>query len=238
MTTEHSSEMSLQEQLAALRARAKAAMPSEIIVSMQRDLETLARSGLAQQSVQVGEQAPDFTLPDALGQPVTLSALLKQGPVVVAFYRGEWCPYCNLQLRAYQRILPQIQELGAFLVAVSPQTPDHTLSIVEKKQLVFPVLSDRGNIVARRYRLVFRVPDTTRLIYQQQFGINLPAFNGDESWELPIPGTFIVDQQAQVRLAFVDVDYTHRLDPSALLEGLHELALKPGAGIACCGVIR
>ncbi|MBF6596562.1 MAG: AhpC/TSA family protein [Thermaceae bacterium] len=221
--------MSLQEQLAALQARGRAAMPSEIIVSMQRDLETLARSGLAQQSIQVGEQAPDFTLPDALGQPVTLSARLVQGPVVVAFYRGEWCPYCNLQLRAYQRMLPQLQELGASLVAISPQTPDHTLSLVEQQQLAFPVLSDRGNTVARRCRLIFSVPDVTRLIYQQQFGIDLPAFNGDDSWELPIPGTFLLDQQAKVRLAFVDVDYTHRLEPSALLEGLRELALKPEA---------
>ncbi len=216
--------MSLQEQLAALVARGKAVTPSEILVSMQRDLETLARSGLAQKSVQVGEQAPDFTLPDALGQPVTLSARLLQGPVVVAFYRGEWCPYCNVQLRAYQRMLPQIQELGASLVAISPQTPDHTLSLVEKQQLAFPVLSDLGNTVARLYRLVFRVPDNTRFIYQQKFGINLPAFNGDDSWELPIPGTFLLDQRGKVRLAFVDVDYTHRLEPSALLEGLRELA--------------
>jgi peroxiredoxin len=129
-----------------------------------------------------------------------------------------------VQLRAYQRILPQIQELGASLVAISPQTPDHTLSLVEKQQLAFPVVSDRGNTVARRYRLVFRVPDTTRLIYQQQFGLDLPAFNGDESWELPIPGTFLLDQQGTVRLAFVDVDYTHRLEPFALLAGLRELA--------------
>jgi peroxiredoxin len=224
MTAKHTAEMSLQEQLAALQARGKAGMPSEIQVSMQRDLETLARSGLAHQNVQVGEQAPDFTLPDALGQPVTLSARLLQGPVVVAFYRGEWCPYCNVQLRAYQRILPQIQELGARLVAISPQTADHTLSLVEKQQLAFPVLSDLGNTVARRYRLVFRVPDNTRFIYQQKFGINLPAFNGDESWELPIPGTFLVDQRGKVRLAYVDVDYTHRLEPSALLEELRDLA--------------
>ncbi len=92
--------------------------------------------------------------------------------------------------------------------------------------LAFPVLSDLGNTVARRYRLVFRVPDTTRLIYQQQWGIHLPAFNGDDSWELPIPVTFLLDQQAKVRLAFVDVDYTHRLEPSALLQGLRELAGK------------
>lgn len=130
----------------------------------------------------------------------------------------------TVQLHAYQHILPQIQELRASLVAISPQTPDHTLSMVEKQQLAFPVLSDLGNTVARRYRLVFSVPDTTRLIYQQKFGINLPAFNGDDSWELPIPGTFLLDQQAKVRLAFVDVDYTHRLEPSALLEGLRELA--------------
>src|SRR5229473_2596027 len=196
---------------------------------MQRDLETLARSGLAQQSIQVGEQAPDFTLPDALGQSVTLSALLKQGPFVVAFYRGEWCPYFNVQLRAYQRILPQIQELGACLWRARHKTADHTLSKVEKQQLAFPVLSDRGNTVARRYRLVFNVPDTTRFIYQQKFGIHLPAFNGDESWELPIPGTFLLDQRGKVRLAFVDVDYTHRLEPSTLLEGLRELTGKPEA---------
>ena len=138
MTAQPTADMSLQEQLAAVVARAKAVLPSKIIVSMQRDLEALARSGLAQHSVQVGEQAPDFTLPNALGQPVTLSDLLKQGPVVVAFYRGAWCPYCNVQLRAYQGILPQIQALGASLVAISPQTPDHTLSLVEKRASGFP----------------------------------------------------------------------------------------------------
>lgn len=96
-------------------------------------------------------------------------------------------------------------------------------AFVEKKALSFPVLSDVGNIVSRQYWLVFTLPENTRSIYQEQFGLNLPAFNGDESWELPMPGTFIVDQQGKVRLAFVDVDYTHRLEPSTLLAGLHAL---------------
>ena len=120
--------MSLQEQLASLVARAKAAMPSEIIVSMQRDLDRLSRSGLAQQSIQVGEQAPDFTLPDALGQPVTLSARLLQGPVVVAFYRGAWCHDSNVQLRARPSHSATDSGSGASLVAISPQTADHARS--------------------------------------------------------------------------------------------------------------
>jgi len=223
MATEHVSDMTLQEQLAAFQAQDAAEIPPAVRASMQRDIETLIRSGIAQHSLQVGEAAPDFTLPDALGRPVSLPELLKQGPVVVTFYRGEWCPYCDLQLRAYQRILPQMKELGATLVALSPQTPDHSLSTAEKKELSFPVLSDVGNTVARQYRLVFTLPENTRLIYQQQFGLDLSTFNGDESWELPMPGTFLVDQQGIVRLAFVDVDYTHRLEPSALLAGLRAL---------------
>jgi peroxiredoxin len=223
MATEHIPTPSLQEQLDSLQAQDATETALELEARMQRDLEVLSRSGITQHSLQVGEQAPGFTLPDALGQPVTLSEFLKQGPVVVTFYRGEWCPNCDLQLRAYQRILPQIQALGATLVALSPQMPDHSLSTAEKKALSFPVLSDVGNTVARQYGLVFTVPENTRTIYQQQFGIDLSIFNGDASWELPIPGTFLLDGQGMVRLAFVDVDYKHRLEPSTLLAGLRAL---------------
>jgi peroxiredoxin len=144
--------------------------------------------------------------------------LLKQGPVVLTFYRGDWCPYCNLQLRAYQAILPRIRELGANLVAISPQTPDNSLSTAEKKGLTFPVLSDGGNAVARRYGLVFSLSETLRTT-----GANLPSFNGDDSWDLPMPGTFVIAPDGTVRLAFVDADWTRRLEPAAILDALQRL---------------
>jgi peroxiredoxin len=144
----------------------------------------------------LGAKAPDFTLPDAHGKPVTLAALLAKGPAVVTFYRGGWCPFCDLQLRAYQGALGAIHDLGAELVAISPQTPDYALSDVEKKQLTFPVLTDKGNHVAREFKLVFALSDALRKL-QTHFGSVLPKFNGDDSWELPMPGTFVLDRHGQ-----------------------------------------
>jgi peroxiredoxin len=198
-------------------------LPAEALAELSKSITTLVQTGIAQQSVKVGERAPDFTLPDVFGKPVTLSELLTHGPVVLYFYRGEWCPFCNLALRAYQRILPQIRALGASLVAVSPQTPEHSLSTVEKKELTFTVLSDVGNIVARKYRLVFTLEQTIQPLYTS-IGADLPSFNGDPSWELPMPATFLIAQDGTVRLAFVDEDYTHQLEPATLLDGLRTLA--------------
>lgn len=217
-----SADLPLPQQTAALFAQARSQVPAELLADLVRPVEQLIASGAAGQALQEGEQAPDFTLPDALGNAVTLSHLLKQGPVVISFYRGEWCPYCNLELRAYERVLPQLQALGAALVAISPQTPDHSLSVMEKKQLTFSVLSDGGNRVARQFGLVFTVEEAVRAAHKR-IGANLPAFNGDESWELPMPGTFLVDQSGTIRLASVDPDFSQRLDPSVVIARLKEL---------------
>ena len=190
-----------------------------MLATFDREIEALVRSGIAASGLRAGVLAPDFTLPNVDGRPVTLYALLAQGPVVLTFYRGEWCPYCNLQLRAYQAGLPQIRELGARLVAVSPQTPDNSLTTAEKKGLTFPVLSDAGNAVARRYGLVFSLSQTLRAV-----SADLPAYNGDDSWELPMPGTFVIAPDGTVQLAFVDVDWTRRLEPAAILDALRQLA--------------
>ena len=215
--------MTLREQIAALQAQAAKGRPPEVAAAFADSIAALAASGIAERALKVGERAPDFTLPNALGGPVTLSRLLEQGPAVVTFYRGEWCPYCNLQLRAYQAILARIRDTGATLVATSPQTPDQSLTTAEKKGLTFPVLSDAGNAVARRYGLVFALAEALRPLYTRS-GLDLLTFNGDASWELPIPGTFIVAQDGAVRLAFVDADYTHRLEPEDLLAGLRAVA--------------
>jgi peroxiredoxin len=193
--------------------------PPEVLAGLGAEIKTLAESGIARQALQVGAKAPDFTLPDAHGKPVTLSALLAKGPAVVTFYRGGWCPFCDLQLRAYQGVLGAIHDLGAELVAISPQTPDYALSDVEKKQLTFPVLTDKGNHVAREFKLVFALSDALRKL-QTHFGSVLPKFNGDDSWELPMPGTFVLDRHGVVRFASVDPNWMVRVEPTAILDAL------------------
>jgi peroxiredoxin len=160
-------------------------------------------------------------LPDAKGHPVKLSDLLKKGTVVLTFYRGGWCPFCNRQLSSYQDHLAEIRALGAELVAVSPQTPDATVSTEEKDALTFPVLSDGGNKVARTYGLVFRVPDDVIPIYRQ-FGVDLEKENGDGSHELPMPATYIIGRDGVIRLSYVQADYKNRLPVESLLTALRD----------------
>ena len=222
-TTEGEISVTLREQIEAFQKQMAGRRSPEVAAAFAESIAALHASGIAERALKVGDRAPDFTLPNALGSPVTLSRLLEQGPAVVTFYRGDWCPYCNLQLRAYQAILPRIRAAGATLVAISPQTPDKSLTTAEKKGLAFPVLSDVGNAIARRYGLVFALAEALRPLYTR-IGSDLPTFNGDESWELPIPGTFIVAQDGAVRLAYVDVDHTHRLEPEDLLAGLRAVA--------------
>lgn len=189
---------------------------------LQRAAQELATSGISDRVLQAGQPAPDFTLRNAVGVPVTLSGALQGGPVVVTFYRGIWCPYCSLQLRAYQKILPEILRLGGSLLAVSPQDPDKSQATLLKNFLQFEVLSDPGNQVARQFGLVYQVPAWIRSLYIS-FGVDLPAFNGDQSWELPIPGTFLVGTDSLIKLAYADIDPRNRLEPQAILD-----ALQPG----------
>jgi len=208
---------SLNATLSAHRAAMPAPLPG--MRALRESMwERLDRSGIEAQSVQAGEQAPDFTLPDVNQQPVTLSDRLKDGPVVVVFYRGDWCPFCNFTLRAYQAILPQITQLyHATLMAISPQKPDYSLLTVQHKELTYPVLSDLGNVVAERYRVVWTLPAVLRIDSE------VPEHNGDNSYRLPMPGTFIIDQAGVVRLASVHADWTKRTEPAEILAVLREL---------------
>ena len=210
---------SLEVQIRAFHDQIRSQVPEEIATAVSIELAALARSGIANGALGVGAEAPDFALPDRHGQTVRLSALLARGPVVLTFYRGGWCPYCNLQLRAYQAILADIESLGATLVAISPQTPDYTVSTVDEKGLRFPVLSDVGNGVARKYGLVFVLSESLQDL-QKKFGNEVPRFNGDSSWELPMPATFVISRDGVIRLASVDSDYRRRLEPAAILAQL------------------
>jgi peroxiredoxin len=153
---------------------------------------------------------------------ISLGDLRRVGPVVVTFYRGQWCPYCDLQLRAYQEALPRIRALGATLVAISPQTPDESLSTAEKRRLEFHVLSDAGNHVARAWGLVWKVGASLDSLHKA-FGIDLAASNGDGSNELPVPATFIVDPSGRIAFAHYDANWRVRLEPAALLAALEKV---------------
>jgi peroxiredoxin len=207
--------MNLKQQLDARKAEFLQKRPPEVVALMQRNVDALRQSGIAEQSAQIGEQAADFELPDASGRPVRLYERVSHGPVVLTFYRGGWCPYCNIQLRAYQQALPELRKRGASLIAVSPETPDHSLTTVEKNALTFDVLSDSGNRVAQSYRIVHRLSPELRELYTT-FGHPLPETNGDESWTLPIPATFVIDTRRRITLAFVDPEYRNRLEPGAI----------------------
>jgi peroxiredoxin len=215
--------MSLQAQLDALRSDLMAKVSPEIRDAMARADMELAASGIARCALKAGDRAPDFRLRDPRGGNVRLNDLLTEGPVVVSFYLGGWCPYCNLELRALQEVLPEITRLGAQLVAISPELPEESLSTAEENELAFDVLSDLGSVTARAFSIAFDLAAELRPIYAQ-FGHALPDKNGDQSWVLPIPATYVIDRDATIALAFVDVDYRNRLESAEILVALQALA--------------
>ena len=214
--------MGLDQQLADFKAEFLRTAPAGRATLYEAKIEELRSSFALKAAVGVGAIAPAFRLPDVKGHPVSLADLLRRGPVVVTFYRGGWCPYCNIQLRAYQAVLPQIAALGARLVAISPQLPDQSLSTAQANELTFEVLSDVGNHAARRFGLVYALPDELRAALRSN-NKALPGINGDESWELPLPATYVIARDGRIALAYIEVDYRKRLEPEAILDALRSL---------------
>jgi peroxiredoxin len=167
----------------------------------------------------LGAKAPEFILNDHNGKPISSAEVLNQGRLIICFFRGRWCPFCVGQLEAMNQILPQIKQAKASLVAISPQTVQQSFFMADQHKLRFPLLSDPGNSVAREFGLAYRVPDYQQEIYRRVF-INLPFTNGDESWELPIPATYIVDRNGIISYASINADYTERPEPSEILSKL------------------
>ncbi len=209
--------MSLQEDLTNVSINMQSMLSEDVKNLMEKSAIDLINSEIVENALQQGDTIPNFTLPNATGKFVNIQDLLTTSKVVISFYRGGWCPYCSLELRALQLRLAEIKQAGATLVAISPQTPDNSLSTVEKNELSFEVLSDVGNKVAHEFGLTFTVAEPLRPIYQS-FGINLPASNGDESYQLPIPATYIVAQDGVIIHSFVDSDYRNRLEPQIILD--------------------
>jgi peroxiredoxin len=210
---------SLATQLAEFKAGFKQRVAPERVAMMEGATANLRATGIEHHALQVGATAPDVTLPDALNQPVRLSTLWRSGPLVVIFYRGGWCPYCNLELRAWQQQLAALRQLGATLVAVSPQTPDNSLSTAEKNELAFPVLSDSALVAASAFGVVFELPPELIELYSK-VGNDLPVLNGNGHWALPVPATYAIDGTGRIVYAHVEADYRERAEPAEVIAAL------------------
>jgi peroxiredoxin len=216
----------LSQQLEEYRAGWMQRVPAERRAAMERHIAHLLESGIGGTAMQVGDQAPEIVLPDAHGQPFEVARLLAMGPVIVTFYRGGWCPFCNLELKAYQAVLPRIAAAGASLVAISPEKPDDTVSTTEKNALTFPVLSDVGQKVGKAFGLVYSFTDELRSVYDG-FKLDIPDKNGaPDDWSLPLSATYVIGTDGRILFADTSVDYRRRTDP---LDVLHVLERRVAA---------
>jgi len=211
--------MSLQQEIETMQQEFLKKIPPEVMAVMQHAMKELTVAKVGKDALGVGDNIVPFDLPNSQGVPVSSFDLLRRGPLVVSFYRGGWCPYCSLELRAYQKIAAEIKSLGANLVAIAPETIERSTETAKNNELSFETLSDQGNHVARDFGLVFSLPEVLRPVYQN-FGIDLVRFNGDENYELPIPATYVILPSGKIVEAFVELDYTNRIEPTEILEKL------------------
>lgn len=218
--------MSLQADLDAFKAAWTERVGPDVAQMMADDNTTLLPQ--AKEALKAGDRFPAVSLPDQLGRPVDLAELAAHGPLLVTFYRGGWCPYCNLELRAYQKLLPDITRLGGQLIAVTPETPDNALTTAEKNDLAFTVLSDGQGRLADALGIRFELSEAVKA-YFVKAGHDLPARNGDDRWSLPMPATYVIEKGRRIALASVDPDYRRRLEPTEAIAALAALAERQAA---------
>lgn len=220
--------------LAEIYAERKALIAKYVPAEMQAVhagvIEQLKQQDITAHALGIGVPAPSFELQNHQGNRVSSDDLLRSGPLVVVFFRGRWCPFCVGQMEAMNLIAPEIRKAGAALVAISPQTVKQSFFMADQHKLKFPLLSDAGNLVARQFGLSYRVPDEQREVYRRAF-VNLPLANGDDSWELPVPATYILAREGTVVYVSVNPDYTERPEPAYVLSFLEELGFV--SGVSC-----
>ncbi|TPM22522.1 peroxiredoxin-like family protein [Mesorhizobium sp. B2-3-5] len=222
--------MTLQAKLDAFKADFEAGkppynVPPSVIETMHRATAELIASGAAERALKAGNMAPVFTLNDPKGKPVSSAELLKKGPLVLSFYRGVWCPYCNMDLQALEAAKPEFDRLGASLVAISPQTAPNSRKSVRQNSLTFPILSDARGEVAAAFGLRFQLPGYLIDLYKSLKN-DLPSFNDDPSWTLPMPARYVIGQDGTILYAEVNPDYTRRPEPEDMLPTVRDAALK------------
>ena len=214
--------MSLKEKIDVLKANTAKQAPAEALEVMHRAIETLKNSGIMEGILKTGDKIPQFELKSAEGVMVNSADILKNGPMILTFYRGAWWPYCNLELEALQQAVDEITALGATLVAVSPQIGKFNRAFIKKHQLNFDILSDPGNTLSNKFGLTWDFPDDLRQVYTS-FGIDLERFNSDGNWRLPMPARYVVGQDSVIRSTDVNPDHTIRPEPDETVEFLRNM---------------
>lgn len=209
----------LADEIQAFQDQLLPTVPDETMNTLMDELQQLIASGIAEKATRQGDSFPNFVLPNADNETRSFSDFLANGPLVISFYRGAWCPYCNLEIQALQQRLTEINAAGGQLIAISPQLPEKSADQVINSKLDFEVLSDIDNKLAKKCGLVFTLPEVLRPIYAA-WQLDIPGHNGDNSFQLPIPATYIIDTNGKVRYAHIDMDYTRRLEPNIIIEQL------------------
>ena len=194
-------------------------LPAEIFEAFGKSVEDLKTKNIEENSIKVGAIFPSFSLPNAKNQEISSSEILKSGKMIVAFYRGDWCPYCNLELAALQKALPEIKKKNVTLVAISPQSPDNSLTTVEKHNLEFEVVTDDNNVLASKIDISFKLQDFIVPVYES-IGIDVPKHNGNNENTLPVPAVYVIDQNGVVLSKFIDTNYVNRVDIEQLISQL------------------
>ncbi|KTF10464.1 peroxiredoxin-like family protein [Pseudoalteromonas carrageenovora] len=211
--------MSLKAQIDAYNVQKEAKLPADVLALMDTTNEELIAQHIKDNALQIGAKVENFSLVNHNGESIKLNDLLNKGPVIVSFYRGGWCPYCNLELKALNDYLAQFKTQSAQLIAISPQLPDETLSTTQKNELDFDVLSDVSNKVAEQFGLLFTLDERIQALYTQ-FGIDFEHYYGDKSFKLPLPATYVINQEGVITYAFLNEDYTLRAEPIDIMAAL------------------
>ncbi|MCH2043936.1 MAG: AhpC/TSA family protein [Saprospiraceae bacterium] len=212
----------LKSQLESKKAEYSEKWTTSNLAMHENGIAVVEKINITKKALQIGDTAPNFTLKNHLNKEINLYSLLKNGPVVLTWYRGGWCPYCNLSLRALQKALPEIKKQNATLLTLTAEIPDKSLSTKEKQALEFEVLSDLHNEIAKKFNIVFKLEENVATAYQN--GFDLHAYNGDESDELPLAATYIINTNGLIQWAFLDADYRNRAEPSDIIEALKKIS--------------
>lgn len=212
---------SLNKELQTLAAGFAKEAPAEMRAAFAQGIDDVRRTGLVETAKNVGDTAPTSDLAGPTGEAVRLESLWADGPVVVSFYRGGWCPYCNLQLKALQRSLGELEGAGAKVVAIAPEIAEKAAETASKNQLDFLVLTDQDNRVAKAFGIVFELPEVIKPIYENRIG--LASYNGNDDSELPLAATYVIDRSGVIRWAFLDADYKKRAEPADIVAAVKAL---------------
>jgi len=212
--------MNLKQELSDFATQMSKQAPPEVLQIMGEEIGKLAQSGIVENAKSVGDKAPNFILENSEGNNVSLGNLLEKGSVVLSFNRGNWCPFCNLEFKALQESVSEIKEAGANLVVISPQLPILSRELKHKNGFVYDILYDKGNEVAKQFGIAFALPEPLRPIHEA-FGMDIPAHNGDNTFELPLAATYVIDKKGEITYAYVNANWMERAEPEEFISLLN-----------------